>query len=86
MNRGEDAQLPVFPDQLMLYRFETSRVRRAYLTVQRDLFGEAILVLECGWLGSPGRLVRRRFVDEGLAVTAVLELARELAQRGYVMA
>ncbi|MDE0715652.1 MAG: hypothetical protein OXI10_12430 [Gammaproteobacteria bacterium] len=43
-----------------------------YLTVQPELFGEVVLVLECGRIDSAARLVRRRFADEGQAVTAGL--------------
>ena len=58
----------------MLYRpaLETGRMRFVYLTVQPELFGEVVLVLECGRIDSAGRLVRRRFADEGRAVTAGL--------------
>ena len=52
--------------------FPVSCVRFVYLTVPRDLFEGAVLVLECGRIDSAGRLVRRRFADEGQAVTAGL--------------
>ena len=71
---ADDQKMSVFPDQLMLYRpaLETGRMRFVYLTVQPELFGEVVLVTECGRIDSAARLVRRRFADEGQAVTAGL--------------
>ncbi len=64
--------------------FPVSCVRFVYLTVPRDLFEGAVLVLECGRIDSAARLVRRRFADEGQAVTALMDRARRLVRRGYV--
>ena len=81
-----ERQVSVFPDQLRLLRFEPDAdwARYVFLTIQRDLFGGAMLVAEAGRAGSSGRLVRRVFADEGLAVTALLDMSRVLAGRGYV--
>ena len=81
-------QLQVFPDELMLYRCasESGLARFVYLTIQCDLFGGVMLVVESGRIGATGRLLRAGFEDEGQALTALGKLARTLAGRGYVVA
>ena len=81
-----DDQISVFPDQLKLIRFDpdVDCARYVFLTIQCDLFGGAMLVAEWGRAGSSGRLVRQVFADEGLAVTALLDMSCVLTGRGYL--
>ena len=82
-----DAQLDVFPTSLRLSRIEPSRnMRRFYImTVQRDLFGKAVLQREWGRIGSPGRVRIDPHDDEGLAISALLKLAAAKRKRGYAI-
>lgn len=78
-------QLEVFPSVLRLQRIDNEQnMRRFYLmTVQRDLFGGAVLVKEWGRIGSSGRLKREHYADEGQAVDALAIAAKTKTRRGY---
>lgn len=79
-------QFEVFPTRLQLRRIEPLRnMRRFYqLTVQPDLFGGASLIREWGRIGSPGTLRIDHHLDEGAAVSALLDHLRHRRRRGYV--
>ena len=81
----EHTQFEVFPDRLHLRRVDPARnMRRFYLmSVQRDLFGGADLVREWGRIGSPGRVEITHLENEGRAVDALAEVARQKRKRGY---
>ena len=80
-----DAQLDVFPTKLRLLRVDESRNMRRFcsMTVQRDLFGKAILLREWGRIGCRGTVRLDPHEDEGLAISALLELAAAKRRRGY---
>ena len=83
---GEDhTQFEVFPDRLYLRRVDPAKnMRRFYLmTVQRDLFGGASLVREWGRVGSSGHLRVDHHEDEGQAVDALADIAKQKSKRGY---
>ena len=83
----DDQQLVVFPDRLLLRRIEPSRnMRRFYLmTVQRDLFGGAVLIKEWGRIGSAGQMQVSHHVDEGSAIDVLSEVAKAKQKRGYAL-
>lgn len=78
-------QLEVFPSAMSLQRIEAERnMRRFYLmTVQRDLFGGAVLVKEWGRIGSSGRVKKELFSDEAKAVDALAKIVKAKSRRGY---
>jgi len=78
-------QLEIFPDQMYLFREDSSRnMRRFYLmAVQRDLFGGASLIREWGRIGSSGQLRIDHHPDEGKAVDALADLVTAKRKRGY---
>jgi predicted DNA-binding WGR domain protein len=82
----DDSQYEVFPDRLHLRRVDpVKNMRRFYLmTVQRDLFGGAMLVREWGRIGSPGKVKTSHFRDEGRAVDALAVKVDQKRKRGYV--
>ncbi|MCA0996668.1 WGR domain-containing protein [Alloyangia pacifica] len=84
MNACTD-QFEVFPSRLRLMRVAPNRTTRYFyrLHVERDLFGGASLVQEWGRVGTRGRSRAERFPDEGHAVTALMQVAATLKQRGY---
>lgn len=83
----EGHQHDIFPTALRLRRVDPyCNMRRFYvLTVQRDLFGGASLVLEWGRIGSRGQSMVERHPDEGLAISALLKLAAAKRKRGYAI-
>lgn len=85
MPKRDTFQLDLFPDQLLLRRIDPAQsMKRFYLmTVQRDLFGSVSLVREWGRIGSPGTVALDHFADEGLAVDALVSLAKAKRKRGY---
>lgn len=78
-------QLRVFPDRLLLRRVDEARnMNRYYLmSVQRDLFGGAMLVKEWGRIGSGGQVQVSHHADEGQAVDALAATAAAKRKRGY---
>lgn len=82
---AEDAHPELFPDRMLLQRINPAlNMRRFYyLTVQRDLFGGATLVKEWGRMGLSGQTRFLPFPDEGMAVTALSEIALQKRRRGY---
>lgn len=85
MTEFDDPQFEIFPDRLFLRRTEPARnMHRFYLmTVQRDLFGGASLVREWGRVGSSGQLRIDHHPDEGKAVDALADIAKQKRKRGY---
>ncbi len=81
----ETRQLTVFPDKVFLRRVDPEKkLRRFYLmTVQRDLFGNGVLITEEGRLGQPGRLQTALFEDEAKAVDALATIGSKKLKRGY---
>jgi len=82
----EPQQIEMFPTMLRLRRIVPERNMRRFLlvTVQRDLFGGAMLVKESGDIGLPGSTTTALFPDEGLAVDALSELAKRKARQGFL--
>lgn len=78
-------QLHVFPDRLLMRRVDPGQnMQRFYLmTVQRDLFGGAMLVKEWGRIGSAGQVQVSHHADEGQAVDALAKTAKAKRKRGY---
>jgi len=78
-------QLEVFPTCLHLRRIDPAcNMRRFYrMTVQRDLFGGASLIRAWGRIGSRGQELIERHEDEGLAISALMQLAQAKRKRGY---
>lgn len=78
-------QLQVFPDRLHLRRINPEKnMRRFYLmTVQRDLFGGALLIREWGRIGSTGKIKTSYHRDEGQAIDALNDIATAKRKRGY---
>ena len=83
---NEADQIEMFPTELRLLRADAKRKTRRFflLTVQPDLFGGAVLVLEGGQVGSRGQIERVRFSDEGQAVDALKSVAERKVARGYL--
>lgn len=82
---SEPFQIEIFPSSLLLRRCDAAMnmQRFYYLTVHRDLFGGATLVREWGRIGSSGQVRIEPFADEGQAVDALAEIARQKRRRGY---
>jgi len=80
-----EVQIEMFPRELLLQRIDPDRNMRRYywMTVERDLFGGASLIREWGRLGARGQRRIEPHVDEGEAVSALLQLARRKRRRGY---
>ena len=78
-------QLQVFPDRMLLQRVEPAKkMRRFYLmSVQRDLFGGAVLMREWGRIGSSGQVRVDYHADEGQAVDALADITKQKTKRGY---
>jgi len=78
-------QVELFPTAVDLKRIDPSlNMRRFYrMTVQPDLFGGASLVREWGRIGFRGQSLNEQHEDEGMAVTALLKLAKVKKRRGY---
>lgn len=79
------SQFEVFPTALHLRRIDPARNMRRYyrLAVQSDLFGQASLVREWGRIGSRGQMMVETHSDEGLAINALMKLARAKQRKGY---
>jgi len=79
------SQLEIFPTELQMRRIDPAlNMRRFYrMSIQPDLFGGASLVREWGRIGSHGQMMREQHPDEGLAITALMQLARVKQRRGY---
>ena len=78
-------QLDLFPTDLHLRCIDPVRNRRRFyaLSVQRNLFGEWVLVREWGRIGRGGRIKAQPFSSAGPALDALRELARQKTRRGY---
>ena len=81
------AQFEVFPTDLHLRRIDPVRnARRFYkMSVQRDLFGCASLIRVWGRIGTCGRQMIDTYPDEGVAVNALMDLAKQKRRRGYAL-
>jgi len=81
----EDSQSEVFPTVLHLQRIDAARNMSRYyrMVIWRDLFGQASLVREWGRIGSRGQMMVETHADEGLAINALLKLARAKQRKGY---
>lgn len=78
-------QLDMFPTDLRLRRIDPSRnMRRFYaLSVQRNLFGEWVLLREWGRIGYSSRVKEMIFRTPGPALDALQKIARQKGRRGY---
>ena len=66
-------------------RDPTRNMKRFYrLSVERDLFGEILLIREWGRIGRQGRRRAEPQADPDTAQRAAAALARSKRQRGYV--
>lgn len=81
------SQLEVFPTDLHLQRIDPARNMRRYyrMAIHSDLFGQASLVREWGRIGSRGQMLIETHPDEGLALNALMKLARAKQRKGYAL-
>ena len=81
------SQLEVFPTDLHLRRIDPARNMRRYyrMAIHSDLFGQASLVREWGRIGSRGQMLIETHPDEGLALNALMKLARAKQRKGYAL-
>ena len=81
------SQLEVFPTDLHLWRIDPARNMRRYyrMAIHSDLFGQASLVREWGRIGSRGQMLIETHPDEGLALNALMKLARAKQRKGYAL-
>jgi len=84
-NADPEVQIEMFPRELQLQRIDLDRNMRRYyrMSIERDLFGGASLIREWGRLGARGQRRIEPHVDEGEAISALLQLARRKRRRGY---
>jgi predicted DNA-binding WGR domain protein len=85
LNPFRPTQMEIFPtDQDLRREDATKNMRRFYrMSVQRDLFGGALLIREWGRQGSPGKLHIDHHPDEGQAINALADLMSAKRRRGY---
>ena len=78
-------QIPLFPIEARLTRIDAARnAWRFYeMSVQRDLFGGAVLMRRWGRIGTAGRLRLDLYANEGAAANALDRLLRFKVRRGY---
>ena len=78
-------QFPLFPDRTYLQRIvpEENQKRFYAMTAIPTLFGEWAVMREWGRIGSPGTVRTDIHADEGSAITALGEIARQKQRRGY---
>ncbi len=78
-------QIPLFPIEARLTRIDPARnTWRFYeMSVQRDLFGGAVLIRRWGRIGTAGRLRLDLHANEGAAANALAGLLRLRLRRGY---
>jgi predicted DNA-binding WGR domain protein len=78
-------QCDLLPTEIHLHRIDPARnMQRFYLlSLQRNLFGEWVLLREWGRIGHAGRTKEAYFADPGSAVDALQKLARVKERRGY---
>jgi predicted DNA-binding WGR domain protein len=78
-------QIPLFPLEARLTRVDAARNSwRFYeMSVQRDLFGGAVLMRRWGRIGTAGRLRLDLHANEGAAANALGTLLRIRLRRGY---
>lgn len=81
------SQLEVFPTDLHLQRIDPARNMRRYyrMAIHSDLFGQASLVRKWGRIGSRGQMLIETHPDEGLALNALMKLARAKQRKGYAL-
>lgn len=81
-------QLSLFPDHVRLTQIVPDDNKRRFYLMQAlpNLFGEWFLLREWGRMGSPGRVRMDWHADEGAAVNALTNLARQKQRRGYQVA
>lgn len=79
------SQLDLFPMEVHLRCIDPSRNRRRFyhMTVQRNLFGEWVLMREWGRIGRAGRLKSEQFGQAVLATEKLSALIRQKTRRGY---
>ena len=78
-------QLELFPTDVYLRRVDpTQNMRRYYwLSVQRNLFGEWVLLREWGRIGRGGQIKEACFTHPGPALDALQHTAQRKLRRGY---
>ena len=81
-------QLSLFPDQVRLTKVVPDENQHRFYLMRTlpDLFGSCGLLREWGRMVSPGRLRLDWHADEGAAVNALTNLARQKQRRGYQVA
>jgi predicted DNA-binding WGR domain protein len=62
---------------------DTGAARFYSLVVERDLFGQVVLIRNWGRIGTQGRELVERHATEGEAVKAMDKLAQVKRRRGY---
>jgi predicted DNA-binding WGR domain protein len=78
-------QLDLFPDHVRLTHStpDINQHRFYLLRTLPTLFGECVLLLEWGRIGSPGRVRHDNHRTEGEAISALVKLAHRKFRRGY---
>jgi predicted DNA-binding WGR domain protein len=80
-------QLDMSPIDIDLRCIDHTRNKRRFyrMTVQRDLFGDWILIREWGRIGRAGRIKCDRFGQAGAAAEALQRFSNLKRRRGYKM-
>lgn len=78
-------QLDLFPLDVHLRCIDSSRNKRRFyqMTVQRDLFGEWVLMREWGRIGCAGRSKSEQFGHANLAAEKLSTVMKQKILRGY---
>ena len=79
-------QLDLFPTDTRLQSIDPARNRRRFyaMSVQRDLFGDWVLVREWGRIGRPGRVRLDHHHSVRAALDAMRALSTQKQRRGYL--
>ena len=78
-------QFDLFPAAIHLRCIDAAANKRRFygLSVERDLFGQWLLVREWGRIGGAGRIRFDAYASIGQAQAAMRQLARQKRRRGY---
>lgn len=79
-------QLDLFPMDAHLRCIDPTRNKRRFyrMSIQRNLFGEWVLMREWGRIGRAGRMKVEYFAQAARAAEALKTMAAAKQQRGYV--
>lgn len=80
-------QLSLFPNRIRMTQsiVEANRHQFYLLHTLPTLFGDCVLLRECGRIGSPGRVRRDRHQTENEAIIALTKIAQKKHRRGYAL-